>query len=103
MRFNVPLSRSSCKQAVQHKGWLRTSIRVAAPGDDEPEEAGEEEEDAELRARARPLLRFLDKGHLNSGFLQRARVRLRDAMIGDDFIEGGGRGNQGQAFPPELA
>jgi hypothetical protein len=103
MRFNVPLSRRSCRQVVQHKGWLRISIRVAVPGEDEFEELGEDKEGAEVRARVPPLLRFLDKGHLNSSFLQSARIRLRDAMIRDDFIEGGRRGNQRQAFPPELA
>jgi hypothetical protein len=103
MRFNVPLSRRSFRQVVQHKGWLRISIRVAAPGEDEWQGFRETKEDAEWRARVRPLLRFLDKGHLDSGLLESACVRLGDPMIGNDFVQGGRRRNQREAFPAELA
>ena len=103
MLFNVPLSCRSLRQVVQHNGWLRISMRVDAPGEDEREEAAEDTTDTVFRSLVRPLLRFLDKGHLNPSLLQSARIRLRYSMIRDHFIQGGRRSNQREAFSAELA
>src|ERR1700757_1511725 len=103
MPSNVPLACRALRKVVQHKGWLRISMRVDAPGKDERKEAAGDTTDAVFRSLVRPLLRFLDKGHLNPSLLQSARVRLRYSMIGDHFIQGGRRSNQREAFSAELA
>src|SRR5579864_1503511 len=103
MPFKVRLSCRFLRQVVQHNGWLRISMRVDAPGEDEREEAPEDTTDTVFRSLVRPLLRFLDKGHLDPSLLQSARVCLRYSMIRDHFIQGGRRSNQGEAFSSELA